>query len=803
MAEHYRAIVIGGGVVGCSVLYHLTKYGWSDVALLERKELTAGSTWHAAGGYHAINSDPNVARLQDYTIKLYQEIEEISGQSLGMHATGGVNLAATEARWEFLRNEWARHQVMEIRSKLIGPEEIAALCPILDVTGVKGALYSPDEGHVDPYGTTQAYAQAARKQGATIKRQTCVKELRPRAEGGWDLITDQGKFVAEHVINAGGLWAREVSAFVGHYPPLVPMEHHYLITESLRSLEEGDAEVPLMLDLDGEIYLRQEHKGVLLGVYETPAQPWSENGTPWDYGETDLLPDNLERIAPALERGFRRFPEVAEAGIKRVVNGSFTFTPDGNPLVGPVQGIPNYWLACGVLAGFAQGGGIGLSLAQWLIHGEPEGDIFAMDNARFGDFATRSYTRAKACQTYERRFRLAYPNEYWPAGRPAKQTPLFDAYKEKKAVFGESYGQEQAMYFARSSDAEIELPSFRRSNAFDSVKAECKAVREAAGLLELSAYAKYIVEGPEASAWLDRLLASRLPTLRRVRLAPMLSPKGRIFGDLTVMRLAADRFLLVASGYLQAWHMRWFTAHLPDSGVTLQNVTDAWHGFAIAGPKSREILQRLTGQDLSSEAMRFLSVKPMDVGFAPAWVARLSITGELGYEIYVPAQYSPALYREFQLAGRAEGLEDFGIYALLSMRLEKGYGIWSREFSPDYTPSMCGLDQFIDYGKQDFIGRDAALADRDSPPPRKLTLMRLETDDVDASGYEPVYVGDTYVGFTTSGGYGHHLDLSLAMGYVDQDALGSDTEAIILGERREVRFFDAPPYDPDGTRMRG
>jgi len=597
--------------------------------------LTAGSTWHAAGGYHTVNSDPNVARLQDYTINLYREIQEIGEQDVGMHSTSGISLAATDARWEYLRNEQARHQVMGLRSELITPDEIGKLCPILEVSGIKGGLYSPDEGHVDPSGVTHAYARAARKQGATIIRHTCVKGLQLRPDGDWDVITDKGNFIAEHIVNAGGLWAREVGAMVGHYPPLVPMEHHYLITDSLQSLENSEAEIPLILDLDGEIYVRQEHKGVLLGVYETPAQTWSENGTPWDYGESELLPDNMDRIAPALEYGFRRFPEVAEAGIKRVVNGSFTFTPDGNPLVGPVQGVPNYWLACGVLAGFAQGGGIGLALSQWMINGEPDGDIFAMDPARFGDFATRSYTKAKACETYERRFRLAYPNEYWPAARPTKQTPLYSVYEQKHAVFGDSYGQEQAMYFAAEKDARIEEPSFRRSNAFESVKRECLAVRKSAGLLELSAYAKYLVKGPRAELFLRRILASKIPKPGRVRLAPMLSHKGKIFGDLTVMHLAENEFLLVASGYLQSWHMRWFSEHMPESGVTLQNITDGWQGFSIAGPKSRSILKNLTGLDLSNEATKFMSVQSTDIGFAPAllasWVTKFMFPPNMHY----------------------------------------------------------------------------------------------------------------------------------------------------------------------------
>nr|WP_070959349.1 FAD-dependent oxidoreductase [Hyphomonas sp. Mor2] len=802
MTDHYRVIVIGGGVVGCSVLFHLAKFGWTDIALLERKELTAGSTWHAAGGYHAINSDPNVARLQDYTIKLYKEIEQLSGQDVGMHAAGGITIAATEARWEFLCSEHARHKVMGIRSELITPQDVASQCPLVDVRDVKGALYSPDEGHVDPYGVTHAYAGAAKQLGATIKRQTRVIDLTPRTSGGWNVITDQGNYLADHVVNAGGLWAREVSAMVGHYPPLVPMEHHYIISDNLPSLESRDTEIPLVVDLDGEIYMRQEQKGVLLGVYETPAQVWSEDTTPWDYGESELLPDRMDRILPALEHGFRRFPEIAEAGIKRVVNGPFTFTPDGNPLVGPVQDIPNFWLACGVLAGFAQGGGIGLTLAQWMIDGEPDGDVFAMDHARFGDFATKTYTSARACETYERRFRLAYPNEQWPAGRPAKKTPLYDAYKQQDAVFGASYGQEQALYFAATADAKTETPTFRRSNAFDSVAKECDTTRNRAGMIELSAYAKYLVEGPAAGSWLDRIFASKLPKTGKVKLAPMLSHKGRVTGDFTVMCLSETKYLLVASAALQAWHSRWFSENLPSSGVRIENVTDPLQGVSIAGPDANRILAKLLNRSHEEPISKFMSVQEMDVGFAPATVARLSLTGETGYEIYVPSQYAPSLRMALLEAGSAFGLLDIGVYALLSMRLEKGYGIWSREFSPDYTPSMCGLDKFVDYNKRGFIGRDAVLKDRDSPPPHRLTLMRIETDNIDASGYEPILMGNELIGFTTSGGYGHFVEQSLAMGYVREDFINSDAEVVVLGERRNVSFLDSPAYDPMGERMR-
>ena len=460
MITQTQVVVIGGGVVGCSILYHLTKLGWSDVVLLERTELAAGSTWHAAGGFHTLNGDPNVARLQKYTIDLYHEIEKITGDPVGIHLTGGISLAATDAWWEMLRNEAARHKVMGIESELISPSEIQKLCHIVDVSNIKGGMFMADEGHIDPYSITHGYAKAAKQQGAKVYRHTKVEALKPQTDCSWEVITDKGTIKAEQVINAAGLWAREIGEMVGLQLPLLPFEHHYLITGELHGLINHKQEIPTIADLDGGMYLRQEHDGVLLGVYETPATPWAVEGTPWDYGESDLLPNDMERLYGALEKGFERFPEVADAGIKRVVNGPFTFSPDGNPLVGPVHGVCNYWVACGVMAGFAQGGGIGLTLAQWMIDGQPDGDVFGMDIARFGDYATKDYTLARATEFYERRMRMRYPNEFWPAGRPARTTPLYETYKQENAVFGVSGGVEMPLYFAPNGENAVETPSF-------------------------------------------------------------------------------------------------------------------------------------------------------------------------------------------------------------------------------------------------------------------------------------------------------------------------------------------------------
>jgi len=799
-------VVIGGGVVGCSILYHLTKLGWSDVVLLERKELTSGSTWHAAGGFHTLNGDPNIARLQKYTVDLYREIEEKTGDPVGMHLTGGISLAATGAWWEMLKNEAGRHKVMGIESELITPSEVRALCPIVDVSNLKGGMLLADEGYVDPSSITHGYAKAARQQGAEIYRQTKVEELHQQTDGSWEIITDKGSIRAEHVVNAAGLWAREVGAMVGLQHPLLPFEHHYLITGNLPSLAGRDKEIPTIVDLDGEMYLRQEQGGVLLGVYETPATPWAVGGTPWDYGEKDLLPNDLERLYGALEKGFKRFPEVAEAGIRRVVNGPFTFSPDGNPLVGPVNDVRNYWVACGVMAGFAQGGGIGLALAQWMVDGQPDGDVFGMDIARFGSYATREYTLARATEFYERRMRMTYPNEYWPAGRPARTTPLYATLRRRRAVFGVSDGLEMPLYFAARNEAAKERPSFRRSNSFQSVARECQAVREGAGILEISAYAKYEISGPGAARWLDTVVASRLPSVGRIRLAPLLDPRGRLMGDLTVMRLAEDRFMLVGSGYLQRFHMRWFQRHLGKERVTVRNLTDELCGLAISGPKSREILQPVADGSLANEDFGFLSVRNMRIGNVPATVVRVSLTGELGFEIYLAAAGLATVYERLHTVAKASGhgLSDYGIYALLSLRLEKSYGIWSREFSPNYTPRMCGLDRFVAYDKPDFVGRAAALADRDAVLAQKLVTLEIDTRDTDAWGFEPIWQGDQLAGFITSGGYGHTLGKSLAMGYLYAGFPGAehDLEVSILGQRRPARLLDAAAYDPDGARLR-
>jgi len=804
MQSHVRVVVIGGGVVGCSVLYHLTRLGWSDVMLIERSELTSGSTWHAAGGFHTLNADTNMAALQGYTIRLYRELEALTGQSCGLHHVGGLTLAADADRLDFLKAERAKHRYMGLETEIVGPDEIARLSPITNPKGLLGALYDPLDGHLDPSGTTQAYAKGARMHGAEIVLRNPVHELRPRPGGSWDVVTAEGTVNAEHVVNAAGLWAREVGEMAGVYLPCHPMEHQYLVTDDLPEVYERDSELPHCMDPAGESYLRQEGRGLVIGMYEQRCELWAVDGTPEDFGH-ELLPEKIDRIADKLDVAYERYPILRTAGVKRIISGPFTFAPDGNPLVGPVPGLRNYWTACAVMAGFSQGGGVGLALAEWMVEGEPSRDIFAMDVARFGDWCTRPYTRAKVRENYQRRFAISYPNEELPAARGLVTTPAYGVWAARNAVFGAGYGLEHVNYFAPEGEPAFELPSFRRSNAFEPVAAECRAVREAAGINEIHNFGKYLVEGPEAEAWLSRLMANRMPAEGRIALTPMLSPKGRLIGDFTVARLSPERFQLTASYAAQAFHVRWFEVHLPARGASVRNVSLERIGFQIAGPRARDVLAAAATADVSNEALRFFDAREMEVGLVPALVCRISYTGDLGYEIYVDSDHQIALWQALSEAGAAHGMRPFGMRAMMSLRLEKSFGAWMREYRPEYTPAETGLDRFVDLRKNDFIGRDAAMRERDSPPGRRLCTFVVDAHDADVWADEPIFAGDDVVGFVTSGGYAHYSGKSVALGFVPVEMIGdgAEFEVEILGERRAATLVRDPVLDPRGERMRG
>ena len=822
MKTSAQVVVIGGGVVGASVLYHLTKAGWTDVMLLERRELTAGSTWHAAGGMHTLNGDPNVARLQQYTIQLYEEIQKTSGQDCSIHLPGGLMLADTEVRMDFLRMAVARGRYLGMELELISAREAQDLFPLLDPQYFVGALYDPVEGHVDPTGVTRAYVKSAQLLGAEVHQHTPVVGLEQRPDDTWSIRIENGDVIhAEHVVNAGGLWAREVGRMVGLELPVLAMQHHYLLTVDMPEVAEHVArtgkEMPMALDFGGEIYIRQEGGGMLLGTYEQDCRPWSPKQTPWDFGSELLKPD-LDRITPELQVAFRHYPAMGTTGIRRVVNGPFTFSPDGNPLVGPIRGLRGYWVACGVMAGLSQGGGVGLALATWMTagdHGDSGMDIWAMDVARYGDYATLAYTNAKVQENYRRRFRITFPNEELPAARPLLTTPIYDRLTAANAVWGATFGLEHAQWFQREGLEPKEDVTFRRSNAWDCVAEEVAAVRERVGMTEISNYAKYRVSGEGADAWLSSLLTQRMPAPGRITLTAMLNEAGRIVGEFTVGRASeAPVYHVFGSLPAEVHHSRWFRHHLPaDESVSFEVLGLGLTGLSLTGPRARDVLAAVAPDlDLSTEAFPFMTFREVDLGMVPAHVARLNYSGDLGYELWVAPAHQRALFDRVVEAGEPHGLRLFGMRALMSLRLEKSYGTWFREYRPIYTIPEAGLTRYVRLDHE-FIGRSAYEAQvAAGDPERRLVALVVEPDPddpADVIGDEPIWHGDEVVGWVTSGGYGHHVRQSIALGYVPvalatRREAGSDGrfEIEIIGRRRPARLQPEPLFDPAGTRMR-
>lgn len=861
MKTSAQVVIVGGGVVGASVLYHLTKAGWTDVVLVERSELTHGSTWHSAGGMHTLNGDPNVAKLQQYTIELYKEIEEVSGQDCGIHITGGVMLADTEERMDWLRMSHARGRYLGMDTELISAAGAKQLMPLLEEQYFVGAMYDAHEGHVDPSGVTHAYAIAARRAGAEIYRKTWARHITRAADGGWDVHLmktegdrlgetgeDLGTIHCEHVVNAGGLWAREVGRMVGLELPVLAMEHMYLLTEDIPAVAEYNAEqgeVLHCIDFGGEIYMRQEGGGLLLGTYEQGGKPWSAETTPWDFGQR-LLPPDLDRIADSLDVGFRHFPVFAEAGIKTVVNGPFTFSPDGNPLLGPVRGLPGYWTACAVMAGLSQGGGVGLALANWMTEGDPGFDIWGMDVARYGDFATLGYTNEKVRENYSRRFRITFPNEVLPAGRPLQTSPIHDRLVEANAVWGTSFGLETPLWFQEPGEEPVEEITFKRSNSWDRVRAESLAVRESVGLMETTSFAKFSFEGSGARAFLDRLITNTVPSHGRMAMAPMVNHNGGLIGDLTVACLPPadgaerggfgaviggstgntshhERFLVFGSGIAERYYERWFEeqqrVHLETGGqpVTIQTLGYEMCGLSIAGPNARNLLEKLADHDVSAEHFGFMRFRRIDLGSVPVLCGKVTFTGDLGYEFWMPAGYQRSVFDLLTAAGEEFGLRLFAGQALDSLRLDKSFGSWAREYRPLYSPFEAGLGRFVKLDserKGEFVGRESLVAKAEAGPERLLVTFVVEpgagVEAADVIGDEPVWFtppGEStgaVVGWVTSGGFAHWSSASVALAYVPAGLAGADGsfEIEVLGVRRPARLQPEPLFDPAGERMR-
>jgi len=801
METHAKVIIIGGGVVGCSILFHLAKFGLKDCILLERKELTSGSSWHAAGNVHVISSDPNISRLMAYTIRLYKEIEETSGHSTGFKPSGGFYLASNEVWADYLKRERSKARYIGLDQEFISLEEVVKKNPLIDPKRYISALWDPIDGEVDPSGVTYAFAKAAKVHGAKYYNNTVVKDTKQKKDGTWDVITNKGNINAEVVINAGGLWAREVGQMAGINLPVQPMEHHYLITETIPEIEamgEGKR-LPVGTDFEGNIYFRQEGKGMLLGTYEPKSTPWKVEGTPMDFGH-ELLEPKLDNIQDRLAIGFERMPALKKAGIKNIVNGPFTFGPDGSPLIGPVPGLKNYWVAVGVMAGFCQGGGVGKCIAEWIIDGEPSIDVWAMDVARFGNYASPQYGTIKSSENYERRFIMTFPNETLPKGRKQKTTALYDRFVSKGAVMGDIFGLESVLWFANNPKDAYEEPTIKRSRSHEYVSKEVKNVRENVGLIEIANFSKHEFQGIDSRKFLEYVLAGRIPKPGRISLNPMLTHKGKLYGDLTVACINENEFIVFGSGAVQEMHRRWFENYTKDFDVNYRNRSDDFHGFSLSGPKSRDLLQKLVRENISNENFKFRDTREMFVAGVPAIVNRISFTGELGYEIYVAPHFQIKLYEEMEKVGQEFNLKPFGSRALMSMRLEKSWGAWTLDYRPDFTAKESGLDFFIDW-KKDFIGKEIAKKDNSN---LKLTPLIVETDDIDVTNNEAVMKDGKSIGYVTSGGFAHYVNKSIAFSYLDKNILNSDEkiQVEINGNFYNCSIIKEPLYDPSGKNMR-
>ena len=806
MRQQAQAVVIGGGVIGCSILYHLTKLGWSDVVLLERDELTSGSTWHAAANIHGLHDSTNISRIQHYTMNLYKELEEETGQSCGIFQPGSLYLAQTEEREHQLKLQAAKAKLYGMNFYEVSIEEAKKLNPMVNYDGIRCVMFEPDGGNVDPSGVTNAYAVGARKRGAEIHRFTPVTATEAQEDGTWIVKTPKGDIATPWVINAAGLWGREVAALAGIELPLQPTEHQYFVTETMADVEQSAARLPSVSDRDGEYYLRQEGNGLLVGAYERDMKFWAEEGTPLDFAH-DLFPDDLERIEENMMNAIERVPAVADAGIKRVINGPMIWSPDSNVLMGPVPEVPGYFCCNGIIPGFSQSGGMGLMAAQWVIEGETEYDMFAWDMARFDTWASKAFTKARVQDQYAHRFAIHFPNEERSAGRPARTRPIYDVQTQMGAVFGLNAGWEHPLWFAAEPGA-TDTNGFTRQNWWAPVGEECKALRAAAGIIDISNFAKYRCKGPDAESWLNAVFANNMPrSIGRSCLTPLISKRGGIAGDFTVTRVAEDEFWVVGSGMAERYHKRFFADVPLPKGTVFESKTVEMCGFNVAGPKSRELLQRLTNTSLATEDFPFMRSAWLDIAGVRALALRVSFTGDLGWELHCETQDQAKLYEALLTAGQDFGARPVGSRALMSLRIEKGYGSWSREYSPEYWPQEVGLERLCKLDK-DFLNKSAAVANLEKPAREELVILHLEDADVtasnaDATGGEPIFKDGVGIGRVTSGAYGYTVGMSLALGFVKGATAGDEVDVMVLGKPHKARILSEPPFDAGGKILRG
>jgi len=812
MKDTARVVVIGGGVVGVSVLYHLAKRGWSDVVLLERTELTAGSTWHAAGLLPLFNMSYSVGQLHQYSVELYKRLEAETGQAVGLHPTGNLRLATNRDRMDEYRNYQCTAETIGVECHLIGVDEIRRLWPLINAEGLVGALWHPTDGHIAPVDVTMALARGARMAGGTIHQQTPVTGIE-RDGNEWIVVTGQGSIRCEHVVCATGNYARQTALMVGLRIPAIPVEHQYIVTDvdpTLKAYREaGHAELPILRESDCQYYLREERLGWILGPYEKGAPACFVDGVPTTF-EKDLFPGDLERLMPHVEGCINRVPSFAGAGIKDIVNGPISYTPDGNPMVGPAFGLPNFWLSEGHSFGVTAAGGAGWQLANWIVDGEPSVDMIGVDPRRFGVVA-KHFAKLKNEEAYEHVFINHFPMEERPAGRPAKTPPIYDRLDRAGAVWGQRFGWERPNWFAPAGVERRDVYSFRRSNWFEHVGREVCAMRERVGLLELSSFAKYEVEGPGARAWLDRMVANAIPKgVGRMSLAHALNPSGSVRSEFTITRmpdgLYGERFYLVGPGAGHDLDLDFLQKSLPrDGSVFLKDVTNQYGVLVLAGPDARRVLEKLADADVSNGGFPWLTMQEIPIGFCPAVRAlRVNFVGSLGWELHHPIEYQVHLYEALMAAGREFDIALVGIRAMDSMRLEKSYRLWGTDLNAENSILEAGLGRFVRLNKGEFTGRDALTRQQAAGVPNTYCTIEIDAADADSFGNEPVFMDGQVVGRGTAGGYGHFVRKSLMLGYVRTDCaeIGLECQVRLMGELRPARIIHESPYDPENLALK-
>lgn len=813
MNSHARVVIIGGGAAGCSALYHLTQRGWTDCMLLEMDELTSGSTWHAAGNVPTFAGSRNIIKMQYYSTQLYAKLCKDPGYPINYHQTGAIRLAQTRERMEEFQHVTAMANAMGLGYELLSPEQIKERNPFLESHGLRGGLWDPNDGDIDPSQLTQAFAYHARQAGGTIHRFTKVTGISRTANGEWNIATDKGDVVAEYVVNAGGYRGAEVYEMSGKFMPMVTLEHQYLVTESIPELEAAEGLMPMVRDPDDSYYLRQEKTGLILGPYEkeNAKARWTDGKIP-DTFAYELYADDLDRLEWYIEQACERMPILGTVGVQRVINGPIPYSPDGLPYVGPAFNMPNFFHMNAFSFGICQSGGAGKTIAEWIIDGKPEWDLWSLDPRRYTDYADQPYVVDRALELYQHEYAINFPNEERPAGRPRHVSPAYNALKEKGAQFGARGGWERAVWFAREEDKAEDIPSYQRGVWFDAVGEECRNVRDNVGLLDMGGFTKYELNGEGCAEWIDSLIAGKLPRVGRLSLSYCCSEDGGVWAELTMTRIAEDHFMLI-SGAAARWHdIQWLNEHLPEnSDITITDITLDYGTLVLAGPRSRDVLQKLTNTDLANEKFRWLTYQPLTISGIEVRALRVNFVGELGWELHVPVDQHLALYTALCESGAPFGMKDFGMYAMESMRLEKSYRAWKVDLDHEYSPLRSGLNRFVDLEKPAFLGKAALVAEAAQPLKDVFATFVVSqdvTDDIvrntDALYGCPIMINDEIVGYTTSGGYGHRTEQSVALGYLRPEFAieGTHVSINILGEIRAAHVVGESPYDAQNAALR-